>query len=72
MPILYWALACHHMPYTVFSSLFCFAYLLYWKTVRVTTISKHTIGTVKSMSRIVSMRRYTLTFSAWALISLVD
>ena len=38
----------------------------------ITTISKCTKGTTKSMSRIVSMRRYTLTFRALALISSVD
>ena len=64
--------SCRHMPYTVFSSLFYFAHLLYQKTVMITTISKCTEGTTKSMSRIVSMRRYTLTFRALALISSVD
>ena len=38
----------------------------------ITTISKCTEGTTNSMSRIVSMRRYTLTFCALALISSVD
>ena len=57
------ALFFRHMPYAVFSSLFYFAHLLYWKTVMITTISKCTKGTAKSISR---MRRYALTFRAFA------
>ena len=66
------ALACRYMPYTVFSSLFYFAHLLYWKTAMIKTISKCTTDTPKSTSRIVSMRRYALTFHALALRSSVD
>ena len=66
------ALACRPMPYAVFSSLFYFAHLLYRKTVLITTISKCTKGTGKSMSRIVSRRCYALTFAALVLISSVD
>ena len=66
------SLACSYMPYTVFCSLFYFGHLLYWKTVMITTISKCTKGTAKSMSRIVLMRHCALTFHACALISSVD
>ena len=66
------ALACRPMPYAIFSSLFYFAHLLYRKTVLITTISKCTKGTGKSMSRIVSRRCYALTFAALVLISSVD
>ena len=66
------ALACHYILYTVFSSLFYFAHLLRCKTVMITTISKCTKGTAISISRIVSMRRYALTFRALALSSSVD
>ena len=62
------ALSCCHMLYAVFSSLFYFSFLLYWKTVMIMMISKCAKGTGKSMSRIVSMRCYALV----ALISSVD
>ena len=66
------ALTCRYMPYTVFPLLFHFAHLLYWKTAMIKTISKCTTDTPKSTSRIVSMRRYALTFRALALRSSVD
>ena len=66
------SLPLHALHGILFIVLLCPPVLLYWNTAMIKTISKCTTGTPKSTSRIVSMRRYALTFRALAPKSSVD